>query len=54
MLAWSSAMGAWFAFSVATIGIDRPALVLAVGGLLGVVWLLVLLILALFLGGGDR
>lgn len=53
MLIWSGIMGAWFAVTVVNNGIDRVALVLAVGGLFGVIWLLGLMILALFLVGGG-
>jgi hypothetical protein len=53
MLAWSGSMGGWFAFTIVNNDIDRVALVLAVGGLFGVIWLLGLMILALFLVGGE-
>ena len=53
MLAWTGAMGGWFALTVINGAIGRTALVLALGGLFAVIWLLGLLILALFLAGGD-
>lgn len=53
MLVWTAAMGGWFVFTVVNGAIGRTALVLAVGGLFAVIWLLGLLILALFLVGGD-
>lgn len=53
MLVWTAAMGAWFAFTVVNGAIGRTALILSVGGLFGVIWLLGLIILALFLVGGE-
>lgn len=53
MLIWSGIMGGWFALTLVNNAIDRVALVLAVGGLFGVIWLLGLMILALFLVGGE-
>lgn len=53
MLVWTAAMGAWFAFTVVNGAIGPTALILAVGGLFGVIWLLVLMILTLFLVGGE-
>lgn len=46
-------MGTWFALVVADSAIRPVALVLAVGALFGVIWLLGLLILGLFLVGGE-
>jgi hypothetical protein len=49
MLLWTALMTGWF-LSVAIGGsLSTPALALAVGGLVGVVWLLGLLVLGLFL-----
>lgn len=54
MLTWSAVMGGWFALTVVNGAIGRTALVLAVGGgLFGVIWLLGLVILALFLDGAE-
>ena len=53
MLVWSAAMGGWLAFSVVEGAIRPAALVLAVGGLFGVIWLLGLVVLALFLVGAE-
>ena len=54
MLVWTAAIGGWFAITVLNGAIGGTALVLAVGGgLFGVIWLLGLLILGLFLVGGE-
>ena len=54
MLLWTALMAGWF-LSVAAGGSLRTlALALAVGGLIGVIWLLGLLVLAMFLASsGD-
>jgi len=53
MLIWTMALGGWYALAVVN-GADGPgALVLAAGGLFAVIWLLGLLMLGLFLGGGE-
>ncbi len=49
MLVWTMAMGGWLAFEVIDSDIRTPALVLAGGGLLAVIWLMGLVVLALFL-----
>jgi len=52
ILVWTLAMGG--AYALAANGADGPgALILAVGGLFAVIWLLGLLMLGLFLGGGE-
>lgn len=53
MLVWTAAIGGWFALTVINGAIGRTALVLAVGGLFAVIWLVGMIILALFLVGGD-
>ena len=53
VLAWTTIMGGWFAFVVVDGSIRPVALVLAVGGLFTVIWLLGVLILALFLVDDD-
>lgn len=53
MLVWTAAIAAWFAVTVLNGAIGPVALVLAVGGLFAAIWLFGLLILGLFLVGGD-
>lgn len=53
MLIWTAAVGGWFAILVVDGSIRPAALVLAVGGLFALIWLLGMLILGLFLAGGD-
>jgi len=53
VLAWTSVMGGWFAFVVVDGSIRPVTLVPAVGGLFAVIWLLGVLILGLFLVGGE-
>lgn len=54
ILIWTVAIGGWFAITVVNSAIGGTALVLAVGGgLFGAIWLLGLLILGLFLVGGE-
>lgn len=53
MLVWTVVLGGWYVLAVVN-GADGPgALVLAVGGLFAVIWLLGLLMLGLFLDGGE-
>ena len=49
MLLWTVLMTGWFLSVAAGGSLRTPALALAVGGLIGVVWLLGLLVLGLFL-----
>ncbi len=49
MLSWTALMTGWFLSVAAGDSLSTPALALAVGGLIGVVWLLGLLVLGLFL-----
>ena len=49
MLLWTALMTGWFLSVAAGGSLRTPALALAVGGLIGVVWLLGLLVLGLFL-----
>lgn len=49
MLLWTALMTGWFLSVAAGGSLSTPALALAVGGLIGVVWLLGLLVLGLFL-----
>ena len=49
MLLWTALMIGWFLSVSAGGSLSTPAVTLAVGGLIGVIWLLGLLILGLFL-----
>lgn len=53
MLVWTAAIGGLLAVTVLNGAIGPPALVLAVGGLFAAIWLFGLLILGMFLVGGD-
>lgn len=49
MLLWTGSMIAWFLSALVGGLLPTPAVALAVGGLIGVVWLLGVLVLSLFL-----
>jgi fatty acid desaturase len=49
MLFWTALMTGWFLSVAAGGSLSTPALALAVGGLIGVIWLLGLLVLGLLL-----
>ena len=53
MAAWTILMLSWFAYIAATAALSTAAVTLAVGGLVGAVWLIGLLMLALFLSTPD-
>ena len=53
MVAWTALMLGWFAYIAATAALSTAAVTLAVGGLVGAVWLIGLLMLALFLSTPD-
>ena len=49
MVVWTTLMLGWFAYIAATAALSTAAVTLAVGGLVGSVWLIGLLMLAVFL-----
>lgn len=53
MALWTVLMAVWFMVSTADGALRTSTVVLAVGGLIGIVWLLGLLMLALFLVAGE-
>ena len=54
MLLWTALMAGWFLTVAAGGSLRTPALGLAVGGLIGVIWLLGLLVLGLFLASSSE
>lgn len=50
MLLWTTLMAGWFLWVAAGGSLRTLALALAVGGLIGAIWLLGVLVLAMFLG----
>lgn len=54
MVAWTALMLGWFAYIAATAALSTAAVTLAVGGLIGGVWLIGLLMLAVFLSPPDN
>lgn len=53
MVVWTALMLGWFTYIAASAALSTPALIVAVGGLVGGIWLMGLLMLAVFLGVPD-